>query len=504
MQRAAAAARVLRVSLRLLPPAEADVSSSGAATRLREWLARPVNALPLDRFRVLIGLLSFGYFARTLAEAGDFANPYGLVDHDLTVAIFPFTRMGLFQPGTPLVVLQAAFVIACLASLAVAAGYRVKLFAALLYVIAVSTYRWNFLVMFVDDALMHLMLLWLLLLPVGKTLVLHEWRDRARWKTVMVPGTTVRCFLWNVALIYAVAGLWKWTSPMWRDGTALYAVLQLPISRMPNFWRPEHMPLLKVLTWTALVLETIVPAVFLIPKGHRVRTAMLLALLGFHAGMIATLRIPIANLACMAAMVIVFRPPDDDGGMPGFREVPRAGVAGGIAIALVGLLTLQMLSSVVLPEWRTPVRGSTRVVDKARDGYTPLQMTFAVPLWLGGVVQQYQLFNWIDDRNFRVRYDIVSAQPIDPEEIFPRSTRAVLLQAYLHGLTWMQIPTDRQAPLRDAIKSRFARRYCRGVDGTREVAVFANLQRVTSGVELRPERSLIMRFQCGNGEAFMR
>ena len=502
MQRAASAARALRSSLRLLPLAEAKVPN--VATRLGEWLARPVRALPLDRFRVLIGLLSFVYFARTLAEAGDFANPDGLIDHDLSFAIFPFTRMGLFQPGTPLVVLQAAFAIACLASLAVAAGYRVKLFAALLYVIAVSAYRWNFLVMFVDDGLMHLMLLWLLLLPVGKTLVLYEWRDRARWKTVMVPGTAVRCFLWNVALIYTVAGLWKWSSPMWRDGTALYAVLQLPISRMPDLWRPGHLPFLKVLTWAALVLETFVPAVFFIPKGHRARTAMLLALLVFHAAMIATLRIPIANLACMAAMVIVFRPRDDDAGIPVFREVPRAGVAGGIAIALVSLLTLLMLSYAALPEWRMPVRNHPRVIEQARDGVTPLQMTFIVPLWFGGVVQQYQLFNWIDERNFALHYDVVSAQPIAAEEIFPRSTRAVLLQGYVHGMTWMQIPTDRQAQLRDAITSRFARRYCRGVAGTPKVAVFATLQRIRPGVELPAERSLVMRFQCRNGEAFMR
>lgn len=473
-------------------------------TRLREWLARPVRALPLDRFRVLIGLLSFVYFARTLAEARDFSNPDGLIDHDLTVSIFPFTRMGLFQPGTPLVVLQTAFVIACLASLAVVIGYRARLFAALLYVLAVSTYRWNFLVMFVDDGLMHLMLLWLVLLPVGKTLVLHEWRDRARWKSVMVPGTAVRCLLWNIVLIYTVAGLWKWTSPMWRDGTALYAVLKTPGSRAPDFWRLEYLPFLKVLTWAALVLETIAAGVFFIPKGHVARKAMLVALLGFHAAMIATLQIPIANLACMAAMVIVFRRDDDEGGIPAVGKVPSAGVAGWAAITLVSLLTLLMLSSAVMPEWRTPTRASTRVVHESHDGLTPLQMTFAAPLWIGGVAQQYQLFNWIDQRNFQVSYDVVSAQPIDPEEICPRSTHASLLQLYMIGVTWMQVPTDRLAELRESVATRSARRYCRGVAGTREVEVFAILQRIKPGTDLPAERSLVMHFQCRNGEALMR
>src|SRR5690349_12955458 len=101
MQRAAAAARVLRDSVRLLPPAKA-AGWTEAATRLREWLTRPVRALPVDVFRALIGALSFVYFARTLAESQDYANPQGLIDHDLIFAIFPATRIGLFQPGTPL------------------------------------------------------------------------------------------------------------------------------------------------------------------------------------------------------------------------------------------------------------------------------------------------------------------------------------------------------------------------------------------------------------------
>ena len=44
-------------------------------------------------------------------------------------------------------------------------GYRVRLCASVLFVIAVSTYRWNFLVIYVDDAFMHLLLFWFMLLP---------------------------------------------------------------------------------------------------------------------------------------------------------------------------------------------------------------------------------------------------------------------------------------------------------------------------------------------------
>src|SRR5258706_5339080 len=368
--------------------------------RFRYALAKPVDALPLDVFRIAIGLLSLAYFTRTLLEAPLYSNPDGLIDHELTRAIFYYTSMGMFRPGMPLILFQAIFILACLASLFVIAGYRVRVCAAVLYAIAVSTYRWSFLVMFVGDVVMHLMLLWLLLLPLGRTLVLTEWlsqRSQAwrRWKSTTVPGAVVRCFLWNLALIYVVAGLWKWTSPMWRNGTALYAVLKLPIARTPDFWGPQHLLLLKTLNYTALLLETIFPLVFFLPKGHRARYALLVALLGFHLGMIATLQIPFANVACIAATVVVF----GSELMSWLRRRPQLindrgasiGFSGAVAIAIVFTLTLAMVSSIIVPEWRTPVRDNSPASSNnaAQEGLKPLQMAFFAALWNAGLAPQY-------------------------------------------------------------------------------------------------------------------
>lgn len=505
------AARVIR-DLRA-PAREADRTETLTFERLRQFLTRPVEALPLDLFRILIGLLSLAYFTRTLLEAPDYSNPRGLIDHDLVRTIFPFTAMGLFQPGMPLILFQSIFVLACLASMAVVAGWRVKLSAAVLYVIAVSTYRWNFLVMYVDDVLMHLMLFWLLLLPIGRTMILSEWRSRRsqaweHWKTITVPGTAVRCFLWNLIVIYLVAGLWKWSSPMWRDGTALYAVLQLPIAWAPDFWRPEHLPFLKVLNAFALLLETLFPVLFLLPAGHRARYALLIALLGFHAGMILTLQIPFANIACMAAAVIVFREElmhlwsgsrRASMGRSGPRSTEAIGYSGAIAIAFVVILTLAMLSSVVLPEWRTPVREKavTASDHEAFEGLRPLQKAFFAPLWIAGLAQQYQLFNWIDERNYTVRYD---AGPVDPSEIVLRTTRGTLLQAYIHGISWMQIPHSRREQLRQSIYVRSAARYCRDVGNSSVISLQSTLRRTRSA---EASRAVLMQFRCVHGEPVM-
>lgn len=533
MLRADAAARVIRDLWtsparrgESLEPATEAISTPFA--RLRRSLAKPVDALPLDLFRILIGLLSLAYFIRTLLEAPDYSGPRGLIDHELSIAVFPFTSMGLFRPGMPLLLFQSIFVIACIASLAVVAGYRVKVSAAVLYAIAVSTYRWNFLVMYVDDVVMHLTLFWLLLLPLGRTLVLTEllsqrtqaWR---RWKTITVPGAAVRCFLWNVALIYLVAGLWKWTSPMWRNGTALYAVLQLPIAWTPDFWSARLLPLLKALNYAALLLETIVPVIIFLPKGHRAKYALLLALLAFHCGMMLTLQIPFANLACIAATVVLFgpelmswlrRPRTLASSIEPTAETATIGLSGAIAIAFVITLTLAMLSSIVLPEWRMPVRRRPPVAsdDAGWDGLHPLQKAFFTPLWIAGLCQQYQLFNWIDERNYAVRYDAfdrAGAHRIDPAAIFLPTTRGSLLQAYVHGISWMQIPSYRREQLRKSIYIRSASRYCREVAGSSDVEVYSTLRRIDAS---NPHSSLnageqnhalLMQFRCRDGAPLM-
>src|SRR5688572_25669760 len=99
---------------------------------LRRSLARPTDALPLDIFRVLVGLLVLTYFLQTFLDANDFSSPDGLIDHELSQSIFWFTRIGLFHPGLGRRFFQATFLIACLCTVPLIIGYRVKVFAAIL------------------------------------------------------------------------------------------------------------------------------------------------------------------------------------------------------------------------------------------------------------------------------------------------------------------------------------------------------------------------------------
>ena len=88
-----------------------------------------------------------------------------------------------------------------------------------------------------------------------------------------------------------------------------------------------------------------------------------------------------------------------------------------------------MLSSVTLPQWRAPTRrgyaeaSRTRTTEGGAEGLGPIQTALFSSLWSIGIAQQYQLFNWIDERNYSVRYKIIEYEGGTPgREIEPGST----------------------------------------------------------------------------------
>ena len=159
--------------------------------RMWQQFDKPVPALPVDLFRAGVGVLSAAYFWRLYREVDTISSSDGVIDHKLLHKIFPFTRMGLFPLESSDRFLHAVHLAAVAASLSVATGVAIRPNTLFLYAIAVSTYRRNFITLYVDDGIMHLVLFWLLLLPTGHTLTLNK-QNRQPWQTATVPGFTVR------------------------------------------------------------------------------------------------------------------------------------------------------------------------------------------------------------------------------------------------------------------------------------------------------------------------
>jgi hypothetical protein len=457
-------------------------------------------ALPLDLFRITSGLIFVVYFTHQWAIARDFAAPDGLLDHELQARIYWFTRLSLFQPGVSFLFIQAALAAAWLASWGVLAGWRVRSCAAVALVVAVSLFRWNLLVMEVDDFIIHLLLVWMILLPVGKTLTLESWRRDGtktweRWRRVEVPAAALYCVLANACLVYLIAGPTKLTSDYWRHGFALYATLRLDISHTRDLWGPQHLALLTIGNYAALAIEIVLPFLLLRPKGSRLKWLGLLCQLGLHLGIVAAFGLPFVNLTMLSTSILFFRGElmDALGAAPAAGSEVRIPTAGRAALVLVAVLALAVTRDI-------PVLGA-------------LKGPAYVALWAGGLFQDYRLFDWIDTKNVRVDYEAVSTEPGRPSRpfdgrlVFPATMQHLFLQAYLHDVRWVYVPCRHRPALKESILIRAARHYCGArPEATQSVSVSAVVSRITpedAALDKR-DRSFIMEFDCARGESTLR
>ena len=313
-----------------------------------------------------------------------------------------------------------------------------------------------------------------------------------------------------MALVYVVAGAYKFTSPMWRNGTALHAILKLDIARAPDFWELRHHGILRMCNYWALIIEPLLALMFVLPFNSAAKWFVLVSAGVFHLGIIATLKIPFANFAMLGAVPIALGP---EIMQLGLRQppLPSAGAPTAlsptdiVAIALVTTLTLMVAWEVVrsgrlsrLPLWKTHMSGF-------------LGNPMYVELWCVGIVQSYRLFDWIDSRNHHARYEVFeslegdwrSRRQIDPDSFFPKSLRHLLLQSYLFGNVWLQMDTEQRERLRVSILARHAQRYARLHRAAGSIEIFSVHQRVTADnlALCCGEPRFLMRFAFRDGKA---
>jgi hypothetical protein len=237
------------------------------------------------------------------------------------------------------------------------------------------------------------------------------------------------------------------------------------------------------------------PVLLLWRRGHPLKWLGLVAQLSFHLGIIVTLRIPYANVALMATTVLFFRDEIMSGVFgrgetePLRRQAPPRDWGGRLALVFLICLTLAMMR-------RLPVVGIVH------------QPAYAL-LWMVGIAQDYQLFNWIDRKNYSIRYRVHVTPPeggqrrtLSPGQLFPDSLRAILLQSYLHHIRWIAVPKAHRRALQQDIMKRLAGRFCRLHPVEGDLTAWSWVQRV------RPERQrprpfwrFLIGFRCAGSEA---
>lgn len=428
---------------------------------LRRWIAylsRPVSAVVVDLFRICTALLVLAYFVRLFREYSVYSADNGLLDHELLRQLFWFTKLTLIYPGSPDAYKLSLLLLGCLGTVALLVGWRPKVGACVAWVVAVSFQRWNFAVINVDDSSITLLLWWMMFLPIGQTLTWETLVGRRHWKEeafLMVDGFFVRAFFGNLFIYYLTAGLTKLTSGLWREGLALYVVLNLPLARTQGFWQPEHLPLLWLGNHFTLIAEPLFPFLLLLRKGHPFKWFGGFCWFVFHLSIPITIGVPYANFTLIIALVLVFHQELADlirrrAGEDRVETLSPWKPPAGSRSLICGYLLLLFLA-----------------MQKDVPGLKVAWEPGMAALYLGGVAQEYHLFDWIDRFNWTVHPRIeVTPEGKETLEVastlmFPKSVRGYIVQSYLLPMRWMRVPRPLTGEVRNAILIRAARRFVR-------------------------------------------
>lgn len=183
-------------------------------------------------------------------------------------------------------VLWAAWTVALLQALLLAAGLWARLQAASVFVWLVSFNMRNTLILDGEDTVFRLFTFMLIFMPMSEVWSLDAWRRRKRGSIAPAArdGWALRLMQLQVCLVVWSAGLEKLSGKAWWNGTAMHYVLHLDdlATRfpVPDLLR-ESRWMVAAMTYGALWIELFAP---ILVWFRETRRGALLALFGLHLG----------------------------------------------------------------------------------------------------------------------------------------------------------------------------------------------------------------------------
>lgn len=264
----------------------------------------------LAAFRIVLALLVLADLANRATDLSAHYADEGVLPRTVLIEelLHPSKFSLNLMNGQPLFQ-TLLFGVAVLAALGMLVGYRTRLMTFLVWALLLSIQVRNPLVLGGGDHLLHLLLFWGILLPLGA-----YWSvDRSlkavppRLSMQFVSFATVGLFM-QIAFLYWFSALLK-TGEEWRvDGTAIYYALSIDQIATPiGAFLYQFPELLKVLTFGTFALEVFGPLLLLSPYfTGPVRTAAVAAFMSLHFGILLTMDIgifPWISAFCMVCFL---------------------------------------------------------------------------------------------------------------------------------------------------------------------------------------------------------
>jgi hypothetical protein len=276
--------------------------------------------------RIALALVLLLDLAKRVAELGIwYANEGLLPNHTLLWRpthrwVFSFFYMASF-PGEA----ALGMAVCALAYVALLIGYRTRLAHVASFLCMLSLHGRVLFVQNGGDVVLGELCLWTMFLPTGRRwsmdATLARLRAVSEADTASPPGDPARtppadtrpvvslavlALMTQLVVIYLFNAIHK-SGPTWRDGSAVYYVLnQARIATRLAVWAREHMTLAhsRVLTWSALVIESALPVLIMAPLFTRwTRRLAILLIWSLHIGFAVFL-----NLGVFVPAMLAFSP----------------------------------------------------------------------------------------------------------------------------------------------------------------------------------------------------
>lgn len=265
---------------------------------MRSWLFRPVDTAPMAALRIAVGLLTIGWTLSLLPDARTFLGDQG-VQRGLPQVSGGAWVVPLGPPYLPLGLLLAAAV-------ALVLGWRTRIASLVVAVLLLVVQRRDPWILNSGDLLLRELAFFVMLMPAGETWSVDARRRgmerlRAPW--------ALRLAQLQISALYLFSVWAKVRGHAWNDGTAVGIALQL--DDLQRFAVPEavatSLAVSAVLTYASLAVEAALAVGLWLP---RLRYPVMLAGIGLHLGIEATLLIGWFSLAVVSSY-LAFVPAGD-------------------------------------------------------------------------------------------------------------------------------------------------------------------------------------------------
>ena len=249
-------------------------------------------------FRVILGSYLAVHFLHLIPWSGELFGAGGILgDPALNPAhgLFP-NPLNLPLSNTTISVFMGMMSVA---AVLLAAGYRRKIAAVVLWFGFSALFHRNNLISNPSIPYVGLVLILTLLVPGGE-----PWSRGERNENWAMPLWVYRTAWILMAVGYSFSGFTKLASPSWMDGSAMHALLENPLAR-PGWMRDLLLampdPFLKAMTWGTVAIELLFVPLAL---WGRSRPWVWLALVLMHLGII--LVVDFADLSLGMLMIHLF------------------------------------------------------------------------------------------------------------------------------------------------------------------------------------------------------